>query len=297
MKDANKVPPPDTLFKTLFALRSGAVQSNRLFIDNLAALLPPPRGTKRRLARVAGRPASWIGGFEDSSGRILYYLHGGGYAMGSLRSHRSLTAYLARAARAKALLVDYRRAPEHPFPAALEDALAGYRALLDAGADPRRLVIAGDSAGGGLCVSLMLSLKEGGLPLPAAAHLMSPWVDLTKSNRPFYDFIFGRKCLVDWNADFLASLYCQGHEPENPLISPLYGDLSGLPPLLVTAGRTEPLRMDGRNLVQKAKEQGVKAVFVHYESPMHVVQALAPLSRQVRRIVSRAGDFLVEHSS
>lgn len=292
MENAHKVPNPDPLWRVIFNRFPLTLASHRMIVDGAVSLLPMPPGAKRRVVSLNGRPATWTSGFEDGSGRIILYLHGGGYSMGSIRSHRSIAAYLGFYAGARVLLIDYRRAPEHPYPAALEDALAAYRSLLEAGADPNLIAVSGDSAGGGLSLALLLALRDQGLPLPAAAFLMSPWVDLTKSHRPFDIGIPRRRHIVDWNADLLASMYAGDQDPAHPYISPVYGDLTGLPPLLVHAGRTEPLRMDGRRIVERARECGVSARFVPYNGPIHVVQAVAPMSRRVRRLLAQAGTFL-----
>ncbi len=286
---------PDFLFRLFFNTRGYSVGVQRFFMDSAASLLPAPPGARFRYATVGGVPAMWVKGFETPKGPLILYLHGGGYGMGAPRTHRSLSAYLARAAGAKALVPDYRLAPEHPFPAALEDALTVYRFLVRHGVPSERIAIAGDSAGGGLAAALLLALAKEGDPLPAAAYLMSPWVDLSPSNR-FYRFMKSRtKHVVDWGADTMAAMYAGDADPLNPLISPVYGDFSGLPPLLVTAGRAEPLRHDGRRLVERARLFGVTALFEPYEGPVHVLQALAPLSKPVEAIVNRGGEFIRAH--
>ncbi|MEW5733568.1 MAG: alpha/beta hydrolase [Thermodesulfobacteriota bacterium] len=294
MKKPRVAPDPDLLFKAVLNENRLSVSSHRFFLDSLTKLLPPPRGTRYRYGTLAGVRVKWVGGFSEGSQRLIFYLHGGGYIMGSARTHRFLAAHLCRAVGAKALLVDYRLAPEHPFPAALDDALAVYRFLLSHGVNPRNIIVAGDSAGGGLSLALMHALKQTGEPLPAAAYLMSPWVDLTPSRRPFFGYKNSR-FVVDWSADMLAALYCAGNDPEHPFLSPLFGDFSGFPPMVVTAGRFEPLRRDGALLAQKARDQGVEVLFQHYRSPIHVVQGLAPLSPGVRRMIRRHAEFLQQN--
>jgi len=285
---------PDFLFKLLFNTRGYALGSHRFFMDSAVALLPVPKGARYRYSRLAGVPVMWIGGYEKKGGPLLLYLHGGGYVMGSPRTHRSLSAYLCRASGAKGLVVDYRLAPEHPFPAALEDVLAVYRFLVTNGMDSKNILVAGDSAGGGLTAALLLAIARENLPMPCAAHLMSPWADLTASRR-YYRFMRHKaKHVVDWGADAMAAMYVGESDPADPLISPVYGDFTGVCPLFITAGRSEPLRHDGRILAEHASRFGVEAVFEHYPGPVHVFQALAPLAGSAEALIERAGAFFRE---
>ncbi|MBI5845026.1 MAG: alpha/beta hydrolase [Deltaproteobacteria bacterium] len=285
---------PDFLFKLLFNTRGYALGSHRFFMDSAVALLPTPKGARYRYSRLAGVPVMWIGGYEKKGGPLLFYLHGGGYVMGSPRTHRSLSAYLCRASKAKGLVVDYRLAPEHPFPAALEDVLDVYRFLVKNGMDSKNILVAGDSAGGGLTAALLLAIARENLPMPCAAHLMSPWADLTASRR-YYRFMRHRaKHVVDWGADAMAAMYVGESDPADPLISPVYGDFTGVCPMLITAGRSEPLRHDGRILAEHARSFGVDARFLPYDGPVHVFQALAPLVGSAEALIERAGAFFIE---
>ena len=282
---------PDFLFKLLFNTRGYSIGSHRFFMDSAVALLPTPKGARFRYASLAGVPVMWINGYEKKGGPLLLYMHGGGYVMGSPRTHRSISAFLCRAARAKGLVVDYRLSPENPFPAALEDVAAVYRTLVNNGVDSKNIIVAGDSAGGGLTAALLLYLAREGEPMPRAAYLMSPWVDLTPSRR-YYRFMRRRaKHVVDWGADAMAAMYVGESDPADPLISPVYGDFTGVCPLLITAGRSEPLRHDGRILAERARSFGVDATFEYYDSPVHVFQALAPLVKSAEALIQRAGAF------
>ena len=200
-------------------------------------------GVARRSVQVIGPRASIQATWLEPTGAgkaILLYLHGGGFVFGSLRTHGMLIGALARAARARTLAIEYRLAPEHPAPAALEDAVAAYRHLLAEGTSPGRIVIGGDSAGGNLVLITLLALRDAGDPLPAAGVAISPWVDLGCSGRSFetnaaFDFVGAVHCRL------AATDYLAGMDPRHPEISPLYADLAGLPPLLVHAGAAEVL--------------------------------------------------------
>ena len=267
----------------------------RLGMEAMATFMRLPKGASVKPSKVGGVPCEVISGMEDENQRTILYLHGGGYCTCSARTHRFIVAILCRAARARAIILDYRLAPEHPFPAALEDATAAYCHLLEQGVDPRCLALAGDSAGGGLCMALMLAIAKTKAPLPAAAYLMSPWMDLTPSRRPFYLFPQLREDFADRVADRMASLYTRDHNPSHPYISPLYGDFSGLPPLLVTAGKHEPLRKDAALLAQRAAQAGVNVTFEPYYGPVHVAQGLAGISTGAARLLGRGGRFIRNH--
>ncbi len=229
----------------------------RATADRIGRLFPePPRHVRREEARVAGRDALFLTAEGADPRRTILYLHGGGYVSGTIAMYRDLARRLSQASRARVLLVDYRLAPEHPFPAAIEDAVAAYRFLLERGHAPSSLAIAGDSAGGGLTLATMLSLRDAGDPLPAAAFVMSPWTDLAytgeshRTNREADPFI--RADLIRPTVD----RYLRDVHPRTPLASPLFAELHGLPPTLVHVGSTEVLLDDSRRLVSRFEEPG-----------------------------------------
>lgn len=208
-------------------------------------------------AEVGGVPGEWVtssaGKHED--GPVLLFLHGGGYFACSPRTHRSITCALARTG----LLVfapDYRLAPEHPFPAAVEDATAAYRGLLKRAA-PGRIVVAGDSAGGGLAAALLVALKQAGLPMPAGAALFSPWTDLAGTGASLKANAKRDAMFTGEGIEELAKLYLQGADPREPTASPLYADWSGMPPLLIHVGSSEVLFDDSVRLAARARAAGV----------------------------------------
>jgi epsilon-lactone hydrolase len=234
-----------------------------------------PRGTQIRPVSVGGVPAEELrppgsGGELRSPGaddhKLLVYFHGGGYVVGSPRTHRSPVGRMAGAFGGTALSVAYRLAPEHPYPAALDDARAVWRALIDErGLDPARIVVAGDSAGAGLTLALALALRDAGEPLPAALGLISPWLDLTldtDGRRPPAprDVILTRGLVRAFAAAYLA-----GAPAGEPAVSPLYGELAGLPPLVVHTSAEELIRADGERLVARARAAGLTVT--HEELP------------------------------
>lgn len=240
---------------------------------------------------AGGVPATWVRPPARDTATTILYLHGGGYVCGSPRTHMGLLKRLAEEARAQVLGLDYRLAPEAPYPAAVADAWAAYWWLLDQDVAPNSIFLAGDSAGGGLCVALMLALRDAGMPLPAGALLFSPWVDLAfrgqsiQSNAPrdYLNEAWLRAC---------AAMYLQETEPRTPLASPLYADLQGLPPLLIQVGTAEMLFDDATRLAQRAVESGVPVELELWENMVHVWQMLDWVEPGARQAVQRAGLFV-----
>ena len=256
----------------------------------------PPRTPVTRQLRfervTAGSvPAEWFRGDGLDDRRVLLYLHGGGYSLGSIDSHRDLIARVCLATGAPALALDYRLAPEHRFPAQLEDARAAYRWLLERGFAPERVVVAGESAGGGLTLSLLVATRDAGDPLPAAAAILSPWVDLEASgtsleaNAP-YDYIH-KKVLHAY-----ARRFVRPHELRHPLAAPLHAELSGLPPLLVQAGGVEGLLDDARRIAHRAKEAGVKVTLDIAPDMIHAWHVFAGFLPEAQAAIDRTGEFL-----
>ncbi len=187
----------------------------------------------------------------------VYYLHGGAYVACSPATHRPFTSALSRAAKARVFALDYRLAPEHRFPAAVEDAVAGYRWLLKQGIDPRQIVIGGDSAGGGLALATLVALRDAGDPLPRAAFLLSPWTDLAATGRSLETNNEADPMFYGDGVGRMAQVYLGNASPHDPLASPLYAELAGLPPLLIYAGSTEVLLDDSVRLAERARQAGV----------------------------------------
>ncbi len=244
-------------------------------------------------ALAGGVPAEWITPAGITAGRSILYFHGGSYVTGSLDSHRSLAANIAAAAGARALLVDYRLAPEHPYPAALEDALAAYRWLSANGAPAERIFLAGDSAGGGLALALLLALRAAGDPLPAAAVCISPLTDMAFTGESIKS-----KADVDLILDFnkeaqFTKMYLGDTNPRDPLASPLYADLRGLPRLLIQVGSDEILLSDSTRLAEKARAAGVDVTLEVWEGMQHVWHFAASLIPEGRNAIRRIGEFIL----
>jgi acetyl esterase/lipase len=254
-----------------------------------------PKAAKAVPGVINGVRVEEITGWEDSSGKTLLYLHGGAYCMGSIATHRALACKVSRIARARGVVIEYRLAPEHPHPAALDDALAVYRGLVARGVDPKRLAVAGDSAGGGLALALLLALRDAQDPLPAAAYLMSPYTDLATSDKSLLFELKGVRHRVDYYLRYVSRMYAGGQDRTNPYISPLHGDFSGLCPFLIQTAEAEALRHDARGVVDKAREKGVDARLTLYSGTTHVLPAMAGRSDEGRRLFKEAGAFLREH--
>jgi epsilon-lactone hydrolase len=244
---------------------------------------------------AGGVRAEWIVPPGAASERVLLYLHGGGYVLCSVSTHRGLISRIAQAAGVRALGVDYRLAPEHPFPAAVEDATAAYRWLVSHGTAPGHIAIAGDSAGGGLTLATLVALRDAGDPLPAAAVCLSPWVDLegtgpSNTTKAEAD-PFVRKEMIQ----FMAEQYLGGRDPRTPLAAPLYADLHGLPPLLIQVGTAEILLDDATRTADRAKEAGVEVSLEVWDDMIHVWQLFAPLLPEGQQAIERIGAFIRQH--
>ncbi|MFP5310702.1 MAG: alpha/beta hydrolase [Actinomycetes bacterium] len=262
--------------------------------ERLATVGPQPRGIT--VTRFDGPvPGDEVAhGRQVDSDRVVLHLHGGGYFMCSPATHRGMAVALSRTARARVVLPAYRLAPEDPFPAAVDDAVAAYRHLLERGEDPSRIAVTGDSAGGGLALSLLVRARDEGLPMPACYAGMSPWTDLTGSGDSMRD----RDAVDPWlKADQVppAALAYAGDAPlDHPLVSPLFADLTGLPPMLVHVGSDEILHSDAERLVARARAAGVDASLGVFDGLWHVFHAFPlPESRHALREI---GAFVRRHT-
>src|SRR5215472_14829500 len=239
-----------------------------------------------------GVRAEWTSTPSDARDAALLWLHGGGYVIGSLESHRHLVSEAGRATRAWALALDYRLAPEHPFPAAVEDAVSGYRYLLARGIRPGRIAIAGDSAGGGLVVAAMLAVRDAGLAQPACGWCISPWVDMgaigeSITSRAAADPMVQRDGLLD-----MATLYLNGADPRSPLAAPIYADLRGLSPLLIQVGAAETLLDDAIRLAQVAGAADVRVDLQVWPEMVHVWHLFHPELAAGKRAIQAGGDYI-----
>jgi acetyl esterase/lipase len=268
------------------------VAAMRAGMEQMTGLMPLPPGLNLEPIEVNGVAAEWVSASGAASDRAVLYLHGGGYVIGSIRTHRELAGRISAASGARCLVIDYRLGPEHPFPAAVEDAVAAYRWMIAAGFQPGKLAIAGDSAGGGLSVATLLALRDAGVPLPATGVCISPWVDLegtgeSMTTKAAEDPMVQREPLIQ-----MAQLYLAGADPRNPLAAPLWGELRGLPPLLIQVGSAETLLDDSTRLAQRAREAGVEVELETWPDMIHVWHAFAALIPEGREAIARIGAHL-----
>jgi acetyl esterase/lipase len=269
-----------------------SLDERRAFFDSLSEQFPTPADVVVERADANGVRAEWVRAAGARPDSVVLYLHGGGYIVGSPLSHRHLVAELGRAAEAAALSLDYRLAPEHPFPAAVEDAVTAYAWLLDQGISPNRIVIAGDSAGGGLTVATMLLLRDRGIALPAGGVCISPWADLTISAESYKTKADVDPMLNKDQLMMMAAAYLAGADPRSPLASPIFADLKGLSPLLIQVGTDEIILDDSLVLAERAKEAGVACTLEVSEEMIHVWHFFYPLVRQGREAIARIGEFV-----
>lgn len=241
---------------------------------------------------AGGVAAEWTATPEADHASAVLYLHGGGYVIGSLDSHRHLAAEIGRACGTRALAIDYRMAPEHPFPAAVQDALAAYCFLLDSGIKPSRICIAGDSAGGGLVVAAMLAIRGTELPQPACGWCISPWVDLACAGASMLDNATRDPTVQKAGVLEFAGIYLAGADPRSPLASPIYGDLRGLPPLLIQVGSVETLLDDALALARVAGSADVSVDLQIWPEMIHVWHLYHPQLTAGRGAIAVGGVFV-----
>lgn len=263
----------------------------RAELDAMATFFPLDADVVVSPVTAAGVASEWIDPPGARADRVLLYLHGGSFTAGSLTSHRSLSARLGRACGTRVLGVDYRLAPEHPHPAALDDAVAAYRWLLAEGFEPGGVVIAGDSAGGGLAAATLLVLRDGGDPLPAGAVLLSPWLDLTLSGDSMKTVADDDPVLDPAGLARNAERYAGALDPSSPLISPLFARLEGLPPLLVLASTADVLVDDARRFAVAAEGAAVDITLVVEPELIHVWPVLAGVP-EAEDAVARIGEWM-----
>jgi epsilon-lactone hydrolase len=271
------------------------VSEQRRQLAELSAAQPLPAGVTVTAAALGGVPATQITVDGTESRHVIVYFHGGVYVLGDAVQAAGLAAQIGARACARVLSVDYRLAPEHPYPAAVDDALAAYQALLAGGADPAGIAFAGESAGGGLAVATLVNARDHGLPLPAAAFVMSPYADLTLAGasmdaKQAADPLLSRELLQARVGDYTA-----GHDPADGLISPVFADLSGLPPLIIQAGSHEVLLDDAVRLARQAAAADVAVTLDIIPGVPHVFQAFYPILDEAAAALDRAGQLLTAH--
>jgi epsilon-lactone hydrolase len=253
----------------------------------------PPKGVRISQARV-GCPGEWVEvpGVGETA-PVMLYLHGGGYVVCSPRTHRPITAFFAHAG-FRVFCPDYRMAPEHPFPAAVDDALSAYEGLLSRGVRPEMIVVAGDSAGGGLTLALLVALRDRKRPLPAAAALLSPWTDLAITGESIRKNARRDAYLNPQGAIKTVELYLRGADPRTPLASPLYADLHGMPPMIIHVGKREILLDDSRRLAERIRAAGPEVVLSIWPVVPHVWQIFQRILPEGRESLAQMADFLLK---
>lgn len=262
----------------------------RKHVERLLAV-PPPPGFRFEKVTLGGVPAEWFRHDGEQSDDVLLYLHGGGYVVGSIDTHRDLICQLAVAARCRAVAIDYRLAPEHRCPAQLDDAVAAYQALLAEGVAPERVVLMGESAGGGLSLSTLVALRDRGIPLPRAGVLISPLVDLELRGESPADNDDADYIRADHLAFCAESLVGEG-DRRDPRASPIHAKLVGLPPLLIQAGGAETLLDGAVELEARARAAGVQARLEVYTDMVHVWHFFGPACPDAGAAVQSIADFV-----
>ena len=253
-----------------------------------------PTGITIKEQDLEGIKAEWLKPMGSDPEKLILYVHGGGYVSGSCSDHRGFVSKFAKATGVTTLIYEYRLAPENPFPAALEDSVKIYQLLLNSGYQPENILVAGESAGGGLCLALLLALKDRSLDLPVAAVAISPWTDLTCSSDSYRTKNkVSPAPLNSWTV--FSKYYVCDQDPTNPFISPLFGDLKGLPPLLINSGVSDELYEDGEKFAIKAKESGVDIKFTPGPDMIHCYPLLAPMFREATEAMAEIVAFVRMH--
>jgi acetyl esterase/lipase len=281
------------LLRSFFKESRPILSQNRARIERTAELFRVPADVGVEKINLDGIPALWIRPAGVDKTRVMLYLHGGGYVTGSPNGHLMMCVPMAQTLQMNVLLPAYRLAPEHPFPAAVDDARKAYRWLLGQGFQPEKIVIAGDSAGGGLSLTTTLALRDAGEPLPAAVVAISPWTDLTHAGQSHFtlaepEAVLKTDVLKEW-----ALLYAgDAANLVNPLVSPIFADFHGFPPLMIQAGSEEVLLDDSRLLAEKARAEGVSVTLKVWDGLWHVWHALGDLIPESRMAFDEISQFV-----
>ncbi|HEY1631651.1 MAG TPA: alpha/beta hydrolase [Rhizomicrobium sp.] len=272
-----------------------SLADQRARMDTLASFFPVPDGTEVEQGNVGGINGERVAARRARRDGAVLYLHGGGYVVGSPVSHRHLVAAISEATGLAAFAPDYRLAPEHPFPAAVDDAVAAYKGLIDSGIAASNIAIMGDSAGGGLTIATLVAARERGLPMPGCAVAISPWADLSQGSEAYRSRKARDPMITKDGLDAMAAQYLGGKDARTPLASPLFTDLKGLPPLLIQVGTEEVLYDDSASLHARADAAGVDVGFEAWGGMMHVWHVFHPLLGEGRDAVARIGTFVRNH--
>ena len=269
-----------------------SLDERRARMEDIGTRFPAPQSASINPVKIAERPAEWVCDPDTDDGRVMLYVHGGGYVQGSLASHRNLVFEIARSMKGKVLNLDYRLAPEHPFPAAVEDTVNAWAELLEIGIDPKKASFGGDSAGGGLVIAALVSARDKGLPMPSCACCISPWTDLVGSGRTMDTKALEDPMVNRAALEFFSDFYADKEDKSHPLISPLFANLAGLPPLLIQVGTAETLLDDSRRLATRARYAGVDVSYAEWEGMPHIWHIFAPLLEKSRKAIIELGEFV-----
>jgi acetyl esterase/lipase len=278
-------------FNTVDAKKAD-VQAMRKKWHSAAKVLWTARKVTVGAVDIHGLNAEWLTPKGCPDDKLLLYLHGGAYVMGNCATHRQMVSYIAKYSGIKALLPEYRLAPEHPFPAAVDDAVGLYRSLLADGYPAENIVIAGDSAGGGLTMATLLSLRDARIALPAAACLLSPWLDLAATGESMTTRAKKDPWFQPEDMPIVAAYYCRQDQIRNSLVSPVYADLSGLPPLYIQVGEDEILLSDSTRAADKVKAAGGEVEIEIWPGMWHVFQAFLLQVPESKKAVKKIGNFV-----
>jgi monoterpene epsilon-lactone hydrolase len=273
------------------------IQEQRRALEGFAKLSMLPTKTKVQSINVGNISAEWISAGNPLEECAVLYLHGGAYNIGSLNTHRDIAARISKASKVRTLLVDYRLAPEHAHPAAVEDVAVAYRWLLGKGFYPQNIVIAGDSAGGGLAIATLVLLRDAGEPMPAAAVCLSAWTDLKGTGQSIATHIHADPFLTPEWLQFMAKSYAANNDPRSPLISPIFADLHELPPILIQVGTDEILLSDSTRLADRARQARVDVTLDVWENMWHVWHFFAGQMPEGSRALDEVGRFINKHIS
>jgi monoterpene epsilon-lactone hydrolase len=261
-------------------------------ISRLSTLMVPAFGVRVEADKINDLHAEWLTPKKATDGKLLLYLHGGGYVIGGCDMHRQIVSHIARAGRIRALLPEYRLAPEHKFPAAIDDAVGVYRSLIDMGIRAKDIIFAGDSAGGGLVVATLLSLRDAGDTLPAAAVLLSPFLDVTGSGASMRTRVAQDPWFRPEEVAIIAENYCEPHQQRFPLVSPVFADVEGLPPMLIQVGDDEILLSDSERLADACIAAGVDVELQVWPEMWHVFQMFVGKMPESRRAIKKMGAYI-----
>jgi len=268
------------------------IKEARANLEGLSSWVPLQPDTNVEAVIAGGVPGEWVSAPGAAADRVILCLHGGGYTMGSSKATHVIAAFLSAASGCRVLCIDYRLAPEHPFPAALEDTIAAYRWLLEQGISHSRIILVGFSAGGGLALSTLVSLRNAHGALPACGVLISPWTDLAGTGESVLTRAEADPWLTDEMNQYHAALYANGKDLRHPLISPLYADMHALPPLLIHVGSDEIMLDDSKRVAERAKAAGVEVTLEIWEGLWHVFHAFAYRLTEGKQAIELIGQFI-----